>query len=110
MLSPTLVSTRRPIREFCSLSLLSVRFPLVVVEKGMLPKLVPIPVPGFVERFTLVKSAKPMGVMKADPKAHESGAFATTGAGGLGTMNSGAGPAEDTFAVVFNETGRVEPL
>ncbi len=79
-------------REFCALSRLSVKFPLVAVEKGMLPKFVPIPVPGLVERFTLVKSAKPMGVMNADPKAHESGAGAAAGAGGLAGTNVAQAP------------------
>jgi hypothetical protein len=75
----------------------------------MLPKLVPIPDPGLVERFTLVKSAKPVGVMNADPKAQESGAVAAGAAGLSGRMNSGAGVAGEALAVV-NETVRVEAL
>jgi hypothetical protein len=54
---------REPMREFWALSRNSVSLPWVVFPNGMLPKLVPSPLPGAVLRQTLVRSMNPTGVM-----------------------------------------------
>ena len=92
------------------------------MPKGILPKLVGIPFPVFVERNTEVKSTKPTGVTEALPIRNDSGAscswlddveaafaeppLAVVAAGALAgavaSMESGAG--EDGWSKV----GRVE--
>src|SRR5262252_9469495 len=54
-------------REFWALIRNSLLFPFTAVLYGMLPKLVPMPLPGLVDRNRAVKSMKPTGVIEAEP-------------------------------------------
>ena len=58
---------RMPMREFWMLKRVSVKLPAWTFEYGMLPKFVPMPLPGLVDRVTEVISINPTGVMVEVP-------------------------------------------
>src|SRR5580700_838350 len=97
----TLLSMRRPTREFCSDMRLSDRCPEVVLLNGMVLKLVPIPLPTSVERITLVKSTKPSGVNLATPISNESGLALASGSCSYEFDLGSAGAVDGRFPVVL---------
>src|SRR5580658_7898208 len=97
----TLLSMRRPRREFCSDMRLSDRCPAVVLLNGMVLKLVPMPLPTSVERTTLVKSTKPRGVNLATPISNERGLAVASGIWSYGFGAGAVGAVDGRFPVVL---------
>ena len=97
----TLLSMRRPSREFCNDIRLSERWPAVALLNGMLEKPVPMPPPTSVERMTLVKSTKPRGVNLATPMSKESGLALASGVCSYGFGVGAAGAVDGKLPVVL---------
>src|SRR5436305_841924 len=98
---------RKPSREFCGLKRNSDSFALATLLYGMLPKLLPIPLPASLSRKTAVTSRKPIGIMLVSPIFNCRGDAVTAVVSFCGTAaGRGAGVVGTTIGVVDAISGR----